>query len=258
MHTTSHTVLAGLLLITGLFPISGCAAGTTLMKQQPLTKPTSEFASLWQPGWQCGQASPVSRAFLNALIKKNALHGYALKGVTLPLLIGQNPAESGAILFAKRDNTWHAYPIADGSAVLAAYSTPAFNRLTLFATWGREGSGNDYMVLQGKNQLREFSCSTVHLPAELNRPDWGNRYPGLHDFNMDTQGHGTLITAAYLPDGANERKQWYQYNSNDWGKQWSDARKIPAMPAKLDGIFQPITDIPAPTWLVNSLLASTP
>jgi hypothetical protein len=246
MHTTSHTVLAGLLLITSLLPVSG------------LAKPTNEFASLWQPGWQCGQASPVSRTFLNSLIKSNSLRGYALKGVALPLLIGQNPVESGAILFAKRDNAWQAYPIADGSVVLAAYSTPAFNRLMLFATWGREGPGNDYIVLQGKNQLSEFSCTTVHFPAELNRPNWGNHYPGLHDFNMDTQGRGILITAAYVPASNGERKQWYQYNSNDWGNRWSEARKIPTIPAKLDGIFQPITDISAPTWLVKSLLASTP
>jgi len=248
MHTTSHTVFAGLLLISSLLPVSGCAG--EILK--------TDVAAWWQPGWQCGQAERVSKAFVNSLTKNNALHGYALKGVTLPLLIGQNPAESGAILFAKRDTVWQAYPIADGSAVLAAYSTPSLNRVTLFATWGREGPGNDYIVLQGKNQLNDFSCTTVHLPAELNRPNWGNRYPGLHDFNMDKQGRGTLITAAYVPAGSGERKQWYQYSSNDWGNSWSEARQITAMPAKLSGIFQPIAEIPAPDWLVKSLLASTP
>ncbi|OQX10248.1 MAG: hypothetical protein BWK73_20805 [Thiothrix lacustris] len=247
MRTVFYKVLARLLLMISLLPVNG------------LTKATPEAASLWQPGWQCGQASTVSRAFLNALIKNNALHGYALNGVTLPLLIGQNPAESGAILFAKRNNVWQAYPIADGSAVLAAYSTPSLNRVTVFATWGREGPGTDYIVLQGKNQLSDFSCTTVPLPAELNRPNWGNSYPGLHGFNMDAQGRGTLITAAYLPAAGNdERKQWYQYSSNDWGSSWSEARKIPAIPAKLSGIFQSLTDIPAPAWLVKSLLASTP
>lgn len=234
--------------MSNLLPINGYAGET----------PQTDVAALWQPGWQCGQSSRVSKAFVNSLIKTNALHGYTLQSVTLPLLIGQNPTESGAILFTKRDNAWQAYPIADGSAVLGAYSTPSLNRVTFFATWGREGPGNDYIVLQGKNQLRDFSCTTVHVPAEFNRPNGDNHYPGLHDFNMDTKGRGTLITAAYVRAGNDERKQWYQYSSNDWGNSWSAARQIPVMPTKLDGIFQPLTEIPAPAWLVKSLLAGTP
>ncbi|SEA10716.1 hypothetical protein SAMN05660964_00924 [Thiothrix caldifontis] len=257
MQTKPYNIAAGLLLVASLSPVSGCAAETALAVAPPVNA-ANGFTSLWQPGWQCGQANQVSRAFIDSLIKNKALHGYALNGVSLPLLLGQNPAESGAILFAKSQNTWRAYPIADGSAVLSAYSTPAFNRLMLFATWGRGGPSNDYILLHGKNQLSEFGCTSVHFPAELNRPDWNNRYPGLHDFNMDTQGRGSLVTAAYVPAGNGEKKQWYQYTSNDWGRNWSEGRKIPAMPAKLDGIFQSISEIPPPTWLVKSLLASTP
>jgi hypothetical protein len=148
MQTKPYNIAAGLLLVASLSPISGCAAETALAAAPINT--TNDTASLWQPGWQCGQANQVSRAFINSLIKNNALHGYSLNGVSLPLLLGQNPAESGAILFAKSQNTWRAYPIADGSAVLAGYSTPAFNRLMLFATWGRGGPSNDYILLHGK------------------------------------------------------------------------------------------------------------
>ena len=248
MRLFHHTVLAGLLAMVSLLPACGYAAG------KPTPAPANTFATLWQPGWACGQATRVNPDFVRHLANSHTLQGYALNGVPLPILLGQNPEQSGAILFAKHDGIWQAYPIADGSVVLAAYSTPAFNRVTLFATGGREGLGNDYLVLQGKNQLSEFGCATVHFPAELDRPDWSSRYPGLHDFNMDTQGRGTLITAANVPAGNAEVKHWYQYATNDWGRSWSEARNLKAKPADKQGIFHPLQETPPSPWLLNSLL----
>lgn len=258
MHKPANILSAWLLTIASLLPASGCASETPITARIPAPSAAAEFAALWQPGWQCGREATLSKAFLHSLLDSNSLHGYALNDIPLPILLGQNPDQSGAILFVQHQGAWHTYPIADGSMVLGAYSTPAFNRIMLFATWGREGPGNDYIVLQGKNQLGSFDCSTVHFPAELNRPNWGNQYPGLHDFNMDTTGRGSLVTAANVPAGKAEEKHWYQYFTGDWGRSWSEARPIAAAPAKMDGIFHPVNDIPPPRWLLNSLLASTP
>ncbi len=95
------------------------------------------------------------------------------------------------------------------------------------------------MVLQGKNQLGNFACSTVNFPAELNRPNWGKQYPGLHDFNMDSQGRGALITAANVPAGNTEAKHWYQYATSDWGRSWSEARPIRRCPGEYGRYFPP-------------------
>jgi hypothetical protein len=251
MHLSGYTVSAGLLVIASLFPASGCAAGAPAVPAQAST-------ALWQPGWACGKAAQVTPAFLRHLTDSHTLHGYALNGVPVPILLGQNPEQSGAILFAKYAGNWQAYPIADGSVVFAAYSTPAFNRLMLFASGGREGPGNDYLVLQGKNQLSEFDCATVHFPAELDRPDWSNRYPGLHDFNMDTHGRGTLITAANVPTGNTEVKHWYQYATNDWGRSWGEALNLKSKPAAKQGIFHALQETPPSPWLLKSLLSSKP
>ena len=249
MGISRYHAPAWLLALASLFPASGCAAAPP--------PPANDFAALWQPGWACGQATTVNKAFLNSLTARNALHGYTLNGVPVPILLGQNPDQSGAILFAKHEGAWQAYPIADGSVVLSAYSTPAFNRLMLFATGGREGPGNDYLVLHGKNQLRDFGCATAHFPAELNRPDWGQRYPGLHDFNMDPEGRGSLITAANVPTGNTEAKHWYQYTTNDWGRSWDEAHNLKAMPARKQGIFHQLQEAPASPWLLQSLMNNT-
>ncbi len=256
MSISTYSAPAWLLLIASLLPASGCADTAALARAA--TTPTNTFAALWQPGWACGKAANVNRAFLRSLTDNNALHGYALNGIPLPILLGQNPEQSGAILFAKYNGKWQAYPIADGSVVLAAYSTPAFNRLMLFATGGREGPGNDYLVLYGKNQLRDFGCATAPFPAELSRPNWGNTYPGLHDFNMDTQGRGTLIAAANIVEGNTDSKHWYQYTSSDWGRSWGKALNLKALPPPKQGIFLPLQEVPASPWLLNNLLNSTP
>lgn len=256
MRKPSHILSGCVIAIASLLPVSGCAAEAPPVSMPVTTSalPTDEFANLWQPGWQCGQEAPVSRAVVQSLLDSHALYGYALNGIPLPMLLGKNPDQIGSILFVQTRGQWHAWPIADGGTVLAAYSTPAFNRVMLFATWGRQGPGNDYVVLHGKHQLGEFGCTTLPLPAELNRPDWGNQYPAIQAFNMDTNGQGVLFTAANAQTVRAEVPRWYQYSTQDWGRSWSEAREVLATGTKMPGIFQPISEIPPPRWLVGSLL----
>lgn len=260
MHTASHVLSGCIIAISSLLPISGCAATTPpipVASAAPVNMSSLNFAEMWQPGWQCGQEAPVSKALVQSLLDKHALYGYALNDVPLPILLGKNPAQPGSILFTERQGKWHAWPIAEGGDVLAAYSTPAFNRVMLFATWGRQGPGNDYVLLHGKHQLGEFGCSVIHLPAELNRPDWGNQYPAIQAFNMDAEGRGTLLTAANSPKGRASTTRWYQYASPDWGRSWGEAAPVASVPAKKAGIFQPLREISPPTWFVRHLLASS-
>lgn len=262
MHTPHHFISGCLLAIASLLPAAGCAAEPAAPPAAPVTTAEAvalpDFATMWQPGWQCGREAPLSKALLQSLLKQRAVYGYALNGVPLPMLLGKNPDQLGSILFVQHQGGWHAWPVADGGEVLAAYSTPAFNRVMLFATWGRQGPGNDYVVMHGKRQLGEFGCTTLHFPAELNRPDWGNKYPAVQAFNMDAQGRGTLFTAAKVPAGPAEETHWYQYFTPDWGRSWSEARNVRGAASKLRGIFQPVSEIPPPRWLVESLLASAP
>lgn len=211
---------------------------------------------LWQPGWQCGQEATISKTLVEHLQESNALHAYKLRDSTLPLLLGQSPENIGSILFVQKQGIWHSYPIASGGMVLAAYSTPAYNRITLFSTWGNQGPGNDYIVLRGKHQLGEFSCTTVHFPAELNRPDRANQYPGLYDFNMDKKGQGTLFTSEYMIESGRETKHWYRYSTYNWGASWDETEATTPPTKKLPGIFIPIKQVAAPKTMVKSLLQS--
>ena len=225
--------------------------GVTVANAAPI-----DTRTLWQPSWQCGKTTAVSKKLIENLINHNALYGYRLNNKYLPILLGQDPENSGAILFVQTKGKWLAYPIAQGSIVLNMYSTPAYNRLTLFATWGNQGVSTDYLALNGTQQLTQFSCATVHLPTELNRPNWGKHYPGLHDFNIDTSGKGSLISAAYVTKGRQTEKRWYQYQTTNWGKKWSDARSINPPKSKNTGVFQAATETAPEKTKVNSLLKS--
>lgn len=213
---------------------------------------------LWQPNWQCGQPAPLSKYLVTTLLKKQALRGLSLKGKPLPVLLAHAPDSLGTLLFVKQGTRWINYPIGEGSTVLGAYSTPAYNRLTVFATWGRQGVGTDYVTLQGKQQLKQFACYPVPLPAALSHPAWGQHYPGLHDFNVDNRGRGTLITANLQLQGKKALKQWYQYQSSSWGREWSSAQVVPSNPTKAAGIFKPLQEIAPPKKLVNALLKAMP
>jgi hypothetical protein len=235
---TTVTLLLASTLITG--------AGATGLDRE----------MLWQPGWQCGKETTISKKLVKSLQESGFLRAYKLHGAALPILLGQDPEGLGAILFVQKQGKWHNYPIASGGMVLTAYSTPSYNRIMLFSTWGNQGPGNDYIVLHGKHQLGEFACTTVHFPAELNRPDRANQYPGLHDFNMDKKGQGTLLTADYLTESGRETKHWYRYTSSDWGINWNEAKPATIPTAKLPGIFTPIQQIKAPPAMVKTLLQS--
>ena len=232
------------------------------INQEVYAKPTKKLptptsaAITWQPGWQCGRVIAPSKQLITQLLKNHALHGYSLNGKALPVLVGQSPEQLGAILFVKHKSSWRSYPIAQGGLVLAAYSTAAYNRIVLFATWGKQGLGNDYLAIRGKDQFGSFSCTPVHLPAELDRPDWGNQYPGLHDFNILPAGTGTLISAAYLQEGRKTVKHWYHYQTKDWGKSWSEAKRVAAPTQKVLGVFKPLQETPAAANLVKDLLSN--
>lgn len=262
MFTPRHLIGVCLSAIIGLLPVTGCAleappSPTAAAPAAPQAVAIPGFNSLWQPGWQCGREAPLNKALLQSLLDQRALYGYALNGKPLPILLGKNPAQLGSILLVQHAGSWHAWPIADGGEVLAAYSTPAFNRIMLFATGGKQGPGNDYVVMHGKHQLGEFGCTPLHFPAELSRPDWAGKYPAVQGFNMDAKGRGTLFTASKTPYGPTGETHWYQYSTPDWGRSWSEAKTVPGS-SKMRGIFQPVSEIPPPRWLLDSLMASAP
>lgn len=260
MCKASHFLRGCVITCASLLPLSGCAADapsvSPLTAAAPANLSALDFANMWQPGWQCGQETPVSRILVQSLLDKKALYGYALNGIPLPMLLGKDPQQLGSILFVQYQGRWHAWPIAEGGEVLAAYSTPAFNRVMLFATGGRQGPGNHYVVLHGKHQLGEFGCSSISLPAELDRPDWGKQYPAIQAFNMDETGRGLLFTTSAAQSVRAELPQRYQYSTHDWGRSWSEAGQARATSANMTGIFQPISEIPPPPWFVHGLLAS--
>lgn len=236
-----------LLMAAGL--LSMAFTGVT----QALETPVTYSEPMWQPSWQCGQPIPITKHLVTTLLKKQALSGFSLKGKPLPLLLAHEPQQFGSLLLVKQATQWIGYPIGEGSTVLGAYSTLAYNRLIIFATWGRQGVNTDYVTLQGKNQLQQFACYPVHLPSELNNPLWGQHYPGLHDFNVDNAGKGTLITANLQHQGNKTIKRWYQYQSTSWGRDWNTAQSI-RKPNKATGIFASLQEIRPPKYLIKTLM----
>ncbi len=206
---------------------------------------------VWQVGWSCGQAVTPDRKLVQGLLDAGELHGYAVNGVTLPVLVGEH-----IVVFIQRAGRWQLYPVAEGHRIEGAYSTPAYDRFMLFSMWGVEGPGTEYTVLRGKGQFAGVDCVTVAFPAGLNQPAWANEYLVLEDFNIGKDGSGTLIGSAYRERDGNKTKDWYRYTTNDWGKTWGRAVQVDDTIKALAGVFQPVIKVKPSRELLDSFLGS--
>lgn len=124
----------------------------------------------WQADWSCGQAVTPDRKLVQGLLNAGELHGYAVNGVTLPVLVGERMEGMGTVVFIQQAGQWQLYPVAEGHRVEGAYSTPTYDRFMLFSMWGIEGQGSEYTVLRGKGQFASVDCVTVAFPPDLNQP----------------------------------------------------------------------------------------
>ena len=213
----------------------------------------------WQPAWQCGKATKVSKQFVQALWNDGALYSYRINQTKLPIIVAQEPDSTGTILFVRQKNQWRIYPIAKGSSMIGLYSTAAYNRLMIFVSWGNDGNRpQKYLVLNATHQLNSFNCTSLLAPTDLLTAGWTAEYPGLHDFNMDNKGRGTLVSAAYRSKNGKQEKQWYQHTTTDWGKMWQKPSKITKPPTQTPSILSAAKEIPADKTLLTSLLKSLP
>ncbi len=213
----------------------------------------------WQKGWSCGHvANKPSRKLVQALNKSGNLFSYKINDVTLPILIAEQTAGVGALVFVQKAGQWQMYPVAEGNAIQGVFSTPAFDRFMLFGMWSIEGPGQEYTVLRGKRQFTAMDCTTIAFPSGLNQPAWANEFLQIEAFNMGKQGRGVLLGSVERQQAGKAVTQVYRYTSSDWGKTWGKPVQV-KLPIKMpQGIFLAATATkPAPT-LVNSLINSLP
>ena len=56
----------------------------------------------WQADWSCGQAVTPDRKLVQGLLDAGELHGYAVNGVTLPVLVGERMEGMGTVVFIQQ------------------------------------------------------------------------------------------------------------------------------------------------------------
>ena len=205
----------------------------------------------WDNRWRCGKEIPIKKKTIQYLQKKKMLFAYRHRGKALPLLISQDYAHSGLILYTRLKKKWRAYPIAQASIPMGVYSTASHFRISIFAMGGK----HVFTGLNIKNQFRNVSCTHLPLPSGVNNKNM--QYLTLQDFNVQKTGTGQLLGASYDASKRGSTKlRWFRYHTHDWGYSWNKPGpiKAPRKGHKTPGLFTVSKEIPAPNWLVKSLL----
>ena len=205
----------------------------------------------WDNKWRCGKEIQIKKSNIQYLKNKKLLQAYRLKGKALPLLMSEDYAGSGLILYTRLNHRWRAYPIANASISMGIYSTASHFRIAIFGM----SRYHRLTMLNVKNQLRNISCNVLPLPNEIKLED--TQFLTIQDFNVQPSGTGQLLGAAYDFNKPERSKlRWFRYHTNDWGYHWNKPGPIraPKKGSKLHGSFYRAKPFPAPAWLANSLL----
>lgn len=205
----------------------------------------------WEKRWKCGKEIPIKARAIRYLKKHNKLIAYKLKGKALPLLVSEDYNNSGLIVFTRLNSRWRAYPVAKNSIPMRVYSTASHFRISLFAM----GNNHTLTALNIKNQLRNIQCRRLPIPTSIKKS--AMQYLSVQDFNVLPSGAGQLISASYDASRTGKTKlRWFRSHTNDWGYNWGKPGTIraPKKGFKLKGAFFKTKEIPAPKWLISSLL----
>lgn len=205
----------------------------------------------WNKNWRCAKEIPILKSTINYLKSKQLLHAYRLKGKALPLLISEDYAGSGLILYTRLQGRWRAYPIANASINMGVYSTAAHFRVAIFSM----SRYHQLTMLNIKNKLRHLSCNILPLPKEIKNKN--TQFLTVQDFNVLPTGNGQLLGAAYdFAKSEPSKLRWFRYHTHNWGYRWDKPGPIraPKKGKKLPGSFIRAKMFPAPKWLSNSLL----
>ena len=208
-------------------------------------------APTWDKRWRCGKEIPIKANDIRYLKKHNKLLAYRLKGKALPLLISEDYAGSGLIIYTRLNGRWRAYPISRSSVPMYVFSTASHFRISLFAM----DANHHLTAFKIKNQLRNIQCRQVPVPAGIQSN--AMQYLSLQHFNVLPSGTGELISAAYDATKSGKIKlRWFRSVTHNWGYSWGKPAPIRA-PAKnfaSKGLFFKAKMFPAPEWLITSLL----
>ena len=234
-----------------------CRCNLTLFIFIFLVLASSSLSAAWAPTpkwdnrWQCGKEIPIKKNTIRYLQKKKMLFAYRHKGKALPLLISQDYANTGLILYTRLKNKWRAYPIAQSSIPMGVYSTASHFRISIFAMGGK----HIFTGLNIKNQFRNVSCTHLPMPSGLQNKNM--QYLTLQDFNVQKTGTGQLLGASYDSSKRGSTKlRWFRYHTHNWGYSWDKPGpiKAPRRGHKTPGLFTVSKEMPAPNWLITSLL----
>jgi len=208
-------------------------------------------APTWDNRWRCGKEIAIKANDIRYLKQHKKLLAYRLKGKALPLLISEDYAGSGLIIYTRLNGRWRAYPISRSSVPMYVFSTASHFRISLFAM----SANHQLTAFKIKNQLRDIQCRRVPVPAGIQKN--AMQYLSVQHFNVLPSGAGELISAAYDATKPGKIKlRWFRSHTRNWGYSWDKPTPIraPGKNFSSKGLFFKAKVFPAPEWLITSLL----
>lgn len=94
----------------------------------------------------------------------------------------------------------------------------------------------EYLYLTEDSAL----CGELTAPEDINQPVWNMEYTEIAAFNIDAEGKGTVQASAQRYDDGGEQstEHWYQYQTANNGKDWTNARLTEKPTATPLGIWE--------------------
>ena len=138
----------------------------------------------------------------------------------------------GTVAFIKRGAKWRALQPVPFEQEQATFVSAA-GQVFIFTMIATEGPGPAWTLYRSSNGLKSAKCIGIDFPPAVKQ----GSYLELVDFNLDQKGKGKVVGTGEADSGKGPETSWYEYSTDDGGKSWSDAVRLPGKPAALIGVF---------------------
>jgi len=228
-----------------------CTLTPSWAEEEPMTR-MDKILNDYNNNYNCGQIVPMDAVNPADYSAENLLQGLRLGKETLPLILGDSmDLGGGTLVYIRQDDQWLARIIRMGTSITDVYTNKEHNSYWVFFMHTSEAPGPiEYLYLTQD----DAHCGELYSPADLNQPHWNMEYANLIAFNIDGKGNGVVQANADLY-GYNEKPKtnWYQYLTDNNGKDWSKALPIDKPETAPTGIWQKVETVKPDPELLKSL-----
>ena len=215
-----------------------CALNPSWAADEPMTR-MDKILNDYNNDYNCGQVVPMEAVNPVDYSAEDLLQGLRLGDETLPLILGDSmDLGGGTLLYQRQGEQWQARIIRMGTSITQVYTNPEHSIYWVFFMHTAEAPGPiEYLHLTPDSAR----CGELASPADLNQPHWNMEYTDLTAFNIEASGNGVVQASADLYEGDETPKtHWYQYQTDDNGKDWSKALPIDKPETAPIGIWQKV------------------